>query len=175
MVSNIEPSRKLEGKVALITGANSGIGLACVERFVAEGAIVVASDIAIGDVDELRSDQVVAIEKEAFSPLWVSTSFKRDINNKRANYLVACFDDESSTEEILAEIDSDNSSTDDITPEPKLWKRVLGLLVISMVIIKILMKMIVITALLWLLIHYLKTIGQVGICLAHHLLLIWKQ
>ena len=76
-------------------------------------------------------DQVIAIEKEAFSPLWVSTSFKRDINNKRANYLVACFDDESSTEEILAAIDSDNSSTDDITPEPKLWKRVLGRLGIS--------------------------------------------
>ena len=76
-------------------------------------------------------DQVIAIEKEAFSPLWVSTSFKRDINNKRANYLVACFGDESSTEEILAEIDSDNSSTDVITPEPKLWKRVLGRLGIS--------------------------------------------
>ena len=67
MVSNIEPSRKLEGKVALITGANSGIGQACVERFVAEGAKVVASDIAIGDVDELRSDQVVAIEGDVTS------------------------------------------------------------------------------------------------------------
>ena len=71
-------------------------------------------------------DQVVAIEKEAFSPLWVSTSFKRDINNKRANYLVACFDEESSTEEILAEIGSENSFHDDSPPQPKLWTRVLG-------------------------------------------------
>ena len=29
------------------------------------------------------------IEKEAFSPLWVNTSFKRDISNKYACYLVA--------------------------------------------------------------------------------------
>ncbi len=76
-------------------------------------------------------DQVVAIEKEAFSPLWVSTSFKRDINNKRANYLVACFDEDASPEEILAEIDSDNSAQDDEPPPPKLWSRVLGRLGMS--------------------------------------------
>ena len=76
-------------------------------------------------------DQVVAIEKEAFSPLWVSTSFRRDINNKRANYLVACFDGAASTEEVLAEIDSDNSSRHDIIPQPKLWERVLSRLGIS--------------------------------------------
>ena len=71
-------------------------------------------------------DQVVAIEKEAFSPLWVSTSFKRDINNKRANYLVACFDEEASPEEIMAEIDSDNSADEEETLQPKLWSRVFG-------------------------------------------------
>ena len=32
--------RKLEGKIAVITGGNSGIGLATAQRFVAEGAYV---------------------------------------------------------------------------------------------------------------------------------------
>src|SRR3954451_4273787 len=36
----------LEGKVALVTGAASGIGLACVARFVREGARVVGLDLA---------------------------------------------------------------------------------------------------------------------------------
>lgn len=36
---------RLEGKVALITGGCSGIGLATVERFVAEGAFVLVADV----------------------------------------------------------------------------------------------------------------------------------
>ena len=36
---------KLEGKVAIITGAARGIGLACAKRFVAEGAKVVLADL----------------------------------------------------------------------------------------------------------------------------------
>lgn len=68
-------------------------------------------------------DQAVAIEKEAFSPLWVSSSFKRDLSNKRASYLVACFDEDVSPEEILAEIEPDQP--DDSRP-PTLWSRVLG-------------------------------------------------
>ena len=36
--------------------------------------------------------EVVEIEKEAFSPTWVSSPFRRDVNNKRACYLVACLE-----------------------------------------------------------------------------------
>ena len=41
----------------------------------------------------LRSEdisQVLEIEKEAFSPLWVSTPFKRELTNRYACYLVVC-------------------------------------------------------------------------------------
>ena len=36
--------------------------------------------------------QVIEIEREAFSPLWVTTPFKRELNNRYACYLVACCD-----------------------------------------------------------------------------------
>lgn len=36
---------RLQNKVALITGAASGIGLACAQRYAAEGAIVIGTDI----------------------------------------------------------------------------------------------------------------------------------
>ncbi|MCH7712321.1 MAG: ribosomal protein S18-alanine N-acetyltransferase [Chloroflexi bacterium] len=58
--------------------------------------------------------QVVEIEREAFSPLWVSTSFKRELNNKYACYLVACPDAET-VEAVMAE-------TQASTQRP-LWQR----------------------------------------------------
>jgi NAD(P)-dependent dehydrogenase (short-subunit alcohol dehydrogenase family) len=45
---------RLDGKVAVVTGGCSGIGLATVQRFAEEGAQVV-----IGDVDDLRGKEVV--------------------------------------------------------------------------------------------------------------------
>jgi NAD(P)-dependent dehydrogenase (short-subunit alcohol dehydrogenase family) len=43
----------LDGKVALVTGGASGIGRACVDRFVAEGANVVVGDLNGGGLGEL--------------------------------------------------------------------------------------------------------------------------
>lgn len=41
--------KQLEGKMALVTGAASGIGKACVDRFLREGAMVVAADLNISE------------------------------------------------------------------------------------------------------------------------------
>jgi len=46
---------RVEGKVALVTGAASGIGRACAERLAGEGAVVVATDI-----DDAQGQQTVA-------------------------------------------------------------------------------------------------------------------
>ena len=45
---------RIQGKVAVVTGGCSGIGLATVQRFVEEGARVV-----VGDIDEQRGHEVV--------------------------------------------------------------------------------------------------------------------
>jgi NAD(P)-dependent dehydrogenase (short-subunit alcohol dehydrogenase family) len=45
---------RIQGKVAVVTGGCSGIGLATVQRFVEEGARVV-----IGDIDEQRGHEIV--------------------------------------------------------------------------------------------------------------------
>jgi NAD(P)-dependent dehydrogenase (short-subunit alcohol dehydrogenase family) len=49
-------SRPLEGKVAVITGAASGIGLATLERFVEAGARVIAADLQV-DAGQALADR----------------------------------------------------------------------------------------------------------------------
>jgi len=57
----IQPTtRRLDGKVAVITGAGSGMGLAIAKRFAAEGAKIVAADWNVA-----RLDQAVAAIREA--------------------------------------------------------------------------------------------------------------
>src|SRR5690349_275456 len=46
---------RLAGKVAIVTGAASGIGAACARAFIAQGAAV-----ALTDTDELRGESVLA-------------------------------------------------------------------------------------------------------------------
>ena len=43
--------QEFQGKVAVVTGAASGIGLAVTERFVAEGMKVVMADVEKGNLD----------------------------------------------------------------------------------------------------------------------------
>jgi len=49
-------SRRLEGKVALVTGGNSGIGLATAKRFVAEGAYVFITGRRRAELDEAERE-----------------------------------------------------------------------------------------------------------------------
>tara|TARA_Y100000780_G_scaffold142527_1_gene128729 strand:+ start:182 stop:958 length:777 start_codon:yes stop_codon:yes gene_type:complete len=67
MNSNPPKEGRLEGKVALVTGASSGIGQSCVARFIEEGARVVASDIATGDMRGYSNDSVVTFEGDVTS------------------------------------------------------------------------------------------------------------
>ena len=54
---------RLEGKVVYITGAASGIGLACAQRFAEESAVVVGSDIQTNDQwSELVGDDAPLFE-----------------------------------------------------------------------------------------------------------------
>ena len=47
--------RRLEGKIALITGGAGGLGSATAERFVSEGATVVVADIVEDAAKETAS------------------------------------------------------------------------------------------------------------------------
>lgn len=64
---------RIEGKVAVVTGGCSGIGLATVQRFVEEGAKVV-----IGDIDERRGHELVG----ELGGSEVATFVKVDVTSK---------------------------------------------------------------------------------------------
>jgi NAD(P)-dependent dehydrogenase (short-subunit alcohol dehydrogenase family) len=54
-------SRRLEGKVAVVTGGASGIGEATVRQFVAEGARVVVADLQEGPGEDLAAELGAAV------------------------------------------------------------------------------------------------------------------
>src|SRR5690349_7544176 len=71
---------RIEGKVAVVTGGCSGIGLATVRRFVEEGAKVVIGDVnaARGSevVDELGAEQVSFVEVDVTDKAQVDAMFR---------------------------------------------------------------------------------------------------
>lgn len=74
-------------------------------------------DVALRRLRTEDISQIIEIEREAFTPLWLGTAFKRELNNKFARYLVAY--------EMTGESQADESSPE--TPErpadSSLWGR----------------------------------------------------
>jgi 2-keto-3-deoxy-L-fuconate dehydrogenase len=68
-------SKRLEGKLALVTAAGQGIGRAIAEAFISEGAKVIATDIALDKLDGLKAakcaklDVLSTPDVEAFAQL----------------------------------------------------------------------------------------------------------
>ncbi len=53
--------KPMQGKIAIVTGAASGIGKACVEALVGAGAVVAALDISKGVLDEFSQPEVLPL------------------------------------------------------------------------------------------------------------------
>ena len=67
MTTNEKQLGKLDGKVALITGGNSGIGLATAKRFVNEGAYVYITERRKSELDTAAKEMgknVTAVQGE---------------------------------------------------------------------------------------------------------------
>jgi NAD(P)-dependent dehydrogenase (short-subunit alcohol dehydrogenase family) len=78
-------AQRLTGKVAFVSGGLRGIGLACVERFLAEGAEVVLSDLDAADSDAAK--EVVARLGQAASYVQANVTSEDDWQRARDTVL----------------------------------------------------------------------------------------
>jgi 2-keto-3-deoxy-L-fuconate dehydrogenase len=82
-------SNRLQGKIALVTAAGQGIGRAIAEAFIAEGATVIATDLAEDKLDGLKAKQRRKLDVRSFADV---ESLARDLNAAfgALNILVNC-------------------------------------------------------------------------------------
>ena len=105
---------RLSGKVALITGAKSGIGEACVYRFLEEGANVVAADITVPKTTSSETNRILQISGDVTK----TADAAEMVNNTKEAY---------GKLDILvnsAGISSRNAYEEEEDPE-KIWDRVI--------------------------------------------------
>ncbi|MBM89267.1 MAG: bifunctional aldolase/short-chain dehydrogenase [Gammaproteobacteria bacterium] len=70
---------EFEGKVAVVTGAASGIGKACVQEFLARGAAVIALDIDTQLINQFSDGNVLAIKCDVTNVDSVGSSLKKGV------------------------------------------------------------------------------------------------
>ena len=79
--------RRFEDRVALVTGAANGMGLACAERLAAEGASVVLADV-IADAGRAAAERIVLVARAHCPGVWRSRRGAR-LDPKRAARAIA--------------------------------------------------------------------------------------
>lgn len=89
-------SERLKGKVALITGASSGIGAATAKLFAREGARVVAADIRYSEALQVVSDilnsggDAIAVEVDVSNPSQVKKMIEKTIEKFGSLSILVC-------------------------------------------------------------------------------------
>src|SRR3954453_12578765 len=81
--------KELAGKVAIITGAASGIGRACAERFAEEGAHVVVTDVDIALAEEVAKSIVAKHGLRRAIALRLDVSSEEDVERAYAETIAA--------------------------------------------------------------------------------------
>lgn len=72
-------SKPMQGKIGLVTGAASGIGKACVERLVSEGAVVAALDINPAVTSTFKNAEVLGIECDVTNDEQVKNAIRKTV------------------------------------------------------------------------------------------------
>lgn len=72
-------SKEMQGKIALVTGAANGIGKACVEELLEEGAVVIGLDINPAIISCFKTDSVLGIECDVTDAAQVKASLEKAV------------------------------------------------------------------------------------------------